>query len=498
MNITSKPSQQVSIGNIAGLTTLVLAFVVGTGTAIASLVGSTGVSRVPGVLALALMQAVYLALANWMARRAQAPAAPVRRYALRLQLQALAEILMYIAMLFPLIVLPLYFLEGSSGSQPIHAILQDTVFRRSAAGIAAALPAIVMLLGTWRLHHLSSTPQALLAAADNSLPYKTLRLGADADTARDALARHVERLTDTTVPGLTRFAYGRPKVVIRQGAQHVAYELVWINCPTRLTISLTSLDEQTHDVSVVCELRRGIYKIFLFATPADALAQMQYIEAHLLHPLRAQLAMLSAERQRDALRDQAVEAQLRILQAQIEPHFLFNSLANVRHLYREDVGAGEHMLDHLIAYLRCAMDDLRAEHSTVRKEIDLARHYLTIMQIRMGERLGYSFTAPDSLLEHPFPPAMLISLVENAIKHGLADADQGRITLSAVAENGRLSLSVADDGRGFSSVGGTGVGLSNIRRRLEAMYGHRAWLEVGAPPAGGFHATIVIPLDSSV
>jgi LytS/YehU family sensor histidine kinase len=93
---------------------------------------------------------------------------------------------------------------------------------------------------------------------------------------------------------------------------------------------------------------------------------------------------------------------------------------------------------------------------------------------------------------------MLISLVENAIKHGLADADQGRITLSAVAENGRLSLSVADDGRGFSSVGGTGVGLSNIRRRLEAMYGHRAWLEVGAPPAGGFHATIVIPLDSSV
>jgi LytS/YehU family sensor histidine kinase len=279
-------------------------------------------------------------------------------------------------------------------------------------------------------------------------------------------------------------------------ANGLRYELIWPNCsPNKLMVSLRTGEDAVPEVEVVCRLREGIYRFYLFAPPADAVAQMQYIEAHLLQPLRAELSMRSAERQRDALREQAVEAQLRILQAQIEPHFLFNSLANVRHLYREDVGAGEHMLDHLIAYLRCAMDDLRAEHSSVRKEMELARHYLTIMQIRMGERLGYTFTVTDALLEHPFPPAMLISLVENAIKHGLADADRGTISLAAAADDACLRLTVADDGRGFSSVGGTGIGLSNIRRRLEAMYGNRAWLEVGAPPSGGFAATIVIPLE---
>ena len=122
-------------------------------------------------------------------------------------------------------------------------------------------------------------------------------------------------------------------------------------------------------------------------------------------------------------------------------------------------------------------------------------HYLTIMQIRMGDRLAYRFTVPDTLLKHPMPPAMLISLVENAIKHGLANVSRGEIVLSAASDGTSLRVSVADNGAGISSVGGTGVGLSNIRQRLEALYGSRAWLEVGAPLEGGFVATIVIPLE---
>jgi sensor histidine kinase YesM len=117
------------------------------------------------------------------------------------------------------------------------------------------------------------------------------------------------------------------------------------------------------------------------------------------------------------------------------------------------------------------------------------------MRIRMGDRLAYRTTVPDTLLDHPLPPAMLISLVENAIKHGLAQRDQGEIVLSAVVDGASLRVSVADNGAGFSSVGGTGVGLSNIRQRLEALYGSRAWLEVGVPAEGGFVATIVIPLQ---
>jgi sensor histidine kinase YesM len=122
-------------------------------------------------------------------------------------------------------------------------------------------------------------------------------------------------------------------------------------------------------------------------------------------------------------------------------------------------------------------------------------HYLAIMQIRMGERLAFRFSVPDALLEHPMPPAMLISLVENAIKHGIANSRHGEIALSAATDGAALRVSVVDNGAGFSSVGGTGVGLSNIRQRLEAMYGSRAWLEVGVPEQGGFSATIVIPLD---
>lgn len=484
----------VVLRNVAVLTAWSLIVVVIWGMVILSL------ERLPSmvaVLGFLLVQAAYLAFAVRLGR--PAPARTVCRYALALQAQAFIE---HASFWITVVVVlgGLIFLNNDAEAQKsIRESLASPDFYSGMLRYLLTLPALALLTGVWRLHHLGHTSRALAAAADGSLLRTSIRLAADAGDVHDALVRRLEGLMDKSMPGLDRaLSGGRPRLVTMQVENVPRYELVWPNCPNKLVVSVRSAEAGLQEVEVACRLRGGVYRVYLFATPLDAVAQMQYIEAHLLQPLRAQLAMQSAERQRDALRDQAVEAQLRILQAQIEPHFLFNSLANVRHLYREDVRAGEQMLDHLIAYLRSAMDDLRAEHSTVRKEIDLARHYLTIMQIRMGERLEYAFTAPDRLLEHAFPPAMLISLVENAIKHGLADADRGRIALSAAAENGRLRLTVADDGRGFSSVGGTGVGLSNIRRRLEAMYGNRAWLEVGAPPTGGFSATIVIPLDSSV
>jgi LytS/YehU family sensor histidine kinase len=210
--------------------------------------------------------------------------------------------------------------------------------------------------------------------------------------------------------------------------------------------------------------------------------------------LKSDLVLTHAADKQNELRLQAAETQLRILQAQIEPHFLFNTLANVRQLYRSDLEAGENMMDHLIVYLRSAMEDLRCETSTVGKEMDLALHYLAIMKIRMGERLAYSFIIPDTNAQINFPPAMLISLVENAIKHGLQNKDDGKLTINAVRENDNLRVTVEDNGAGFSSVEGTGVGLSNIRQRLEGLYGNRAWLEVGAMQTGGFMASIVIPL----
>ncbi|MGG7605194.1 sensor histidine kinase [Massilia sp. BKSP1R2A-1] len=451
-----------------------------------------------GFLTLLAVQLVYIGFAVRFGRGRQT-AGLLARYALALQLQALAEMLM-LAVTVAVVGCCMLVLMGVMGDhetqQEVLAYVFDEGSWFSLLMSVLMLPALTMLVGAWRLHALSKTPGAVLAAADGSLTQRVLVVGADAGDLRQVLTSMLERLTDRTMPGLGRQWYTpHPRLLVRELDGSPEYELVWTNCPMKLLVCVRLNDGGGQNVLARSVLRGGWHKLALFATPLDALAQMQYIDTQLLAPLRDQLAKVSAERQRDALHGRAVETQLRILQAQIEPHFLFNTLANVRHLYRSSVEAGEDMLDHLIAYLRSAMDDLRAEDSTVVREMDLAMHYLAIMKIRMGERLAYRFILPDELLEHPFPPAMLISLVENAIKHGIAGSEQGEIVLSASVAGGQLRLRVADNGAGLSSVGGTGVGLSNIRQRLEAMFGTAAWLEVGAEPGAGFTATIVIPLQ---
>ena len=178
----------------------------------------------------------------------------------------------------------------------------------------------------------------------------------------------------------------------------------------------------------------------------------------------------------------------------MEPHFLFNTLANVRQMYRSEPAGAEAMMDHLIGYLRSTLADLRTDMSTVARELDLVMHYLEIMKVRMGGRLAYTFVLGDDVAALEFPPAMLVSLAENAVIHGLRDKGEGVITISAQRDGAWLRVQVSDNGHGFSSVQGSGVGLSNIRQRLEAVYGQRARLEVGALREGGFAASIMLPL----
>jgi len=450
---------------------------------------------IAGMLVLVAAQMAYLWFAAVLAGQA------IHRHALALQVQALIHIL-YALLLVPACVAIFYFMASLDGDTVIQEMLREKVASdRTRAGLiitALALPTASMLLAAWRLHHLAAA-RALASFIDGSLLRRTVLIEASTldsgDAVHDLLLRHLERLADRSLPSLGRPMYGsHPRITTRDAGGRLVHELVWRDCPNLVEVSLLQDGAGNREIAVRCRLRGGGYRLSLSVTPVDALVQMQHIDAHLLAPLRARLAELAAERQRDALRERALEAQLRILQAQIEPHFLFNTLANLRQLYRIDAAGGEQMLDHLIGYLRSTMDELRADVSSVRREFDLASHYLALMKIRMGDRLAYTFTVPDALLEHPVPPAMLISLVENAIKHGLPDAAHGQVTLTASASEGQLRLGVADNGAGLSSVGGSGVGLSNIRRRLEALYGNRAWLEVGAPEQGGFAATIVIPL----
>jgi hypothetical protein len=194
---------------------------------------------------------------------------------------------------------------------------------------------------------------------------------------------------------------------------------------------------------------------------------------------------------------QVTEAKLQALQAQVEPHFLYNTLASVQALTEVDPAQANAMTGHLIQYLRSALPKMREGVSTVGQEVELVRAYLSILQMRMGKRLTFDIAVPASLSAIPFPPLMLPSLVENAIKHGLEPLREGgSVHISAQMMDGKLRLTVADSGRGFGESIGAGVGLANIRERLEALYGGAAKLTLEANTPKGVIATIEVPMEA--
>jgi hypothetical protein len=208
-----------------------------------------------------------------------------------------------------------------------------------------------------------------------------------------------------------------------------------------------------------------------------------------------QMRLCDAERSQTALSAQMMQAQLSALQAQIEPHFLFNTLANVRRLYETMPTRGRDMLTNLIDYLRAALPSMRSGSSTLGRELELARAFLSILQMRMGDRLEYAITAEPSLLDLPMPPLVLPTLVENAIKHGLAPLpDGGRIDVRARRSGAQIEIDVIDTGVGFRASAGSGVGLANTRSRLAALYGGQASLELTAGQPRGVVATLRLPL----
>jgi hypothetical protein len=193
---------------------------------------------------------------------------------------------------------------------------------------------------------------------------------------------------------------------------------------------------------------------------------------------------------------QVTEAKLQALQAQVEPHFLYNTLASVQALTEVDPARAHTMTGHLIQYLRNALPKMRESISTVGQEVELVRAYLNILQMRMGGRLAFDIAVPESLLATPFPPLMLPSLVENAIKHGLEPRREGgAVIITAQAQDGKLRLVVSDTGRGFGETVGAGVGLENIRERLAALYGEGARLTLESNSPTGVIATIEVPLE---
>jgi signal transduction histidine kinase len=219
---------------------------------------------------------------------------------------------------------------------------------------------------------------------------------------------------------------------------------------------------------------------------------------------RASLAALAQARELAQAQAQRREAELRlsVLAAQVEPHFLFNTLAGVRSAIATDPGRASDMIDRLVDYLRAAIPRLRSDGAaaaTLGSQLDIVRSYLGLMSARMP-RLSFDIDAPADLLDMPCPPLMLISLAENAVKHG-AEPKVGPVRIDVRAcrtAQGQLTITVADDGAGFdaqASAGGSGLGLSNIRERLRQMHGDGASLHLRARSEGGVAATLTVPLE---
>jgi len=211
---------------------------------------------------------------------------------------------------------------------------------------------------------------------------------------------------------------------------------------------------------------------------------------------RSIASMHRAELDRIALDREMAEARLQVLQAQIEPHFLFNTLANVRRLYQVDAATGRTMLRNLMHYLEVALPHMLQSRSTVGAELALVEAYLNVQRIRMGHRLSFCLDVPVDLRDIELPPMMLLTLVENAIKHGLNPRTEGgRLVVAARIEADRLRIDVVDDGRGFQASSGGGTGLANIRARLAAMYGGDAALRLTENQPRGVTSTLSLPLS---
>ncbi|WP_457351208.1 sensor histidine kinase [Roseateles sp. P5_D6] len=205
----------------------------------------------------------------------------------------------------------------------------------------------------------------------------------------------------------------------------------------------------------------------------------------------------------EALKRQVIEARMAAMQAQVEPHFLFNTLASIDHLIETDPPRASQMQKNLIALLRASMPTMREANATATRdlgrELAVIKPYLEILKVRMEERLQTEIDVPEGLLSAEFPPMMIQGLVENAIKHGLEPkAEGGTLKVKAEIVNGKLAVTVADTGLGFgrAATSGTGVGLANIRERLQLLHGNRASVTVTENQPSGTVVTITVPYRS--
>ena len=254
-------------------------------------------------------------------------------------------------------------------------------------------------------------------------------------------------------------------------------------------------------VTLICEPRRTVWTDWFLVDDGINLENAEAVTRSLMLRVARRRHEEEASVQRTATEKELTTAKLNLLQAQVEPHFLYNTLASAQILTRTDPARADEMLGNLILYLRHAVPTGEMSMSSVGPELERTRAYLDIMTIRMGARLKLQVDVPAQLLTVPLPTMILQTLVENAIKHGLEPKPGGGTIWITARKAGSesndvetITITVADDGRGFSLDGaGTGIGLRNVRARLQLLYGTQAHLAIVANFPGGVACTITVP-----
>jgi sensor histidine kinase YesM len=212
---------------------------------------------------------------------------------------------------------------------------------------------------------------------------------------------------------------------------------------------------------------------------------------------RAETLIQEERIKRLANEKEMAETSLRLLQAQIEPHFLFNTLSNILSLLDTDLEGGKSMLANFIHYLRTALPKTRGETTTIGHEMEMIQAYLNIFKVRMGDRLRYRIDIPEGMKDLPFPPMLVQPLVENAIRHGLEPKiGGGELVIRGHNKQDVICLEVSDTGSGLNEHDNSGIGLSNIRERLRSLYGTKGRLILEENRPSGLKATIEVPHDT--
>jgi len=249
----------------------------------------------------------------------------------------------------------------------------------------------------------------------------------------------------------------------------------------------------TGPIAALLQIGAGIV---IYGLLGGALAVPRYFtELRRLTELRHEQALAALE-----VRHRELDARLGLLQAQIEPHFLFNTLASVHALIASEPAAAQRLVHALVGYLRATIPRLRGDaarlDTTLGQQLEICASYLEVIQTRMGGRLDVRVEVPAALHGATFPPLLLMTLVENSVKHGIEPRPgHGCITVCARAADGELELEVRDDGAGLRAVTGGGLGLANLRASLHTRYGERASFALTGGIDGGATATVRIPLE---